>query len=46
MDRHLDQLPDNPSLPRLSPAQVQGLRAAQYFVRLHGDRLLENEREG
>ena len=44
--RTMDQLPENPSLPRLSPTQVQGLRAALYFVRLHGDRLLENEREG
>ena len=40
-----DQPPDA-HLPRLSPTQVQGLRAALYFVRLHGDRLLQNERDG
>lgn len=34
------------NLPRLSSTQVQGLRAALYFVRLQGDRLLENERDG
>jgi hypothetical protein len=44
--RTIDQLPDDHNLPRLSPTQVQGLRAALYFVRLQGDQLLQNERDG
>lgn len=31
---------------RLSPTQVEGLRAALYFLRLYGDGLLRAEREG
>jgi hypothetical protein len=30
----------------LSPTQVQGLRAALYFLRLHSDALLQAERDG
>lgn len=36
--------PLDPAPWPLSPTQVQGLRAALYFLRRHGDELLEAER--
>lgn len=36
---------DIDTLP-LSPTQVEGLRAALYFLRRHGDGLLQAERDG